>query len=54
MVVIYKELVSENNFEAILSTFCCYDYDVNASEAVQKVTIDQTDYQRLVTMTPPT
>ena len=27
----YEELVSENDFEAVLTTFCCYDYDGNAS-----------------------
>ena len=32
-----EELLSENNFEAVLTTFCCYDYGDNASEAVQKI-----------------
>ena len=31
-----KGLLSENDFEAVLATFCCYDYGANASEAVQK------------------
>ena len=26
------ELLNENDFEAILATFCCYHYDANASE----------------------
>ena len=30
-----EELLSRNNFEAVLTTFCCYDYGDNASEAVQ-------------------
>ena len=33
----------ENDFEAVLVTFCCYDYGVNASEAVQKIATDQKD-----------
>ena len=28
------ELLSEYDFEVLLATFCCYDYGVNASEAV--------------------
>ena len=32
-----EELLCENNFEAVLTNFCCYDYGVNASEAVQKI-----------------
>ena len=29
-----EELLSENDFEAVLINFCCYDYGTNASEAV--------------------
>ena len=36
-----EELLSENDFEAVLGTFCCYDHGVKASEAVQKITADQ-------------
>ena len=32
-----EELLSENDFEAGLANFCCYDYGFNASEAVQKI-----------------
>ena len=32
-----EELLNENDFEAVLVTFCCYDYGANASEAVQKI-----------------
>ena len=32
-----EELLSENDFEAVLANFCCYDYGANASEAVQKI-----------------
>ena len=32
-----EELLSENDFEAVLVNFCCYDYGTNASEAVQMI-----------------
>ena len=32
-----EELLSENDFEGVLVNFCCYDYDTNASEEVQKI-----------------
>ena len=32
-----EEWLSENDFEAVLVNFCCYDYGANASEAVQKI-----------------
>ena len=32
-----EELVSENDFEAVLVNFCCYEYGANASKAVQKI-----------------
>ena len=32
-----EELLSENDFEAVLVNFCCYDYGANASETVQKI-----------------
>ena len=45
---LYEELLSENDFEAVLATLCCYDYGANASEAVQKIATDQKDYQKCV------
>ena len=36
-----QELLSETNFEAVLATFCCYEYGANASEAVQNIARDQ-------------
>ena len=39
-----EELLSKNDFEAVLATFCCYDYGAHASEAVQKIITDQKDY----------
>ena len=41
-----EELRSGNNFDAVLATFCCYDYGVNASEEVQMIATDQKDYQK--------
>ena len=32
-----EELLSENDSEAVLVNFCCYEYGANASEAVQKI-----------------
>ena len=32
-----EELLSENDFEAVLVSFCCYEYGANASEAVHKI-----------------
>ena len=29
-----EELLSENDSEATLATFCCYDYGANASESI--------------------
>ena len=41
-----EELLSENDFEAILVTFCCFDYGANTSEAVQKIATDQKEYHK--------
>ena len=41
-----EELLSENDFEAVLATFCCYDYGSNASEGVQKIATGQKDYHK--------
>ena len=37
----FEELLSENDFQAVLATFCCHDYGTNTSEAVQKIDTDQ-------------
>ena len=39
-------MLSESDFEAVLATFCCYDYVANASKAVQKIATDQKDYHK--------
>ena len=36
-----EELLSENDVEAVLSTFCCYDHGAKASGAVQKIATNQ-------------
>ena len=34
-------MLSQNYFETVLATFCCYDHGANASEEVQKMATDQ-------------
>ena len=41
-----EELLTENDFEAVLVTFCCYDFGAKASEAVQKIAADQKEYRK--------
>ena len=41
-----EELLSENDFEDVLATFCCYDHGVKASEAVQKIATNQKGYRK--------
>ena len=41
-----EEWLSENDFEAILTTFFCYEYSANASEEVQKIATDQKAYSK--------
>ena len=41
-----EELLSENNFEAVLATFCFHDYGANTSEVVQKIATDLKDYYK--------
>ena len=41
-----EELFSENDFETVLITFCCYGYGVNTSEAVQKIATVQKEYHK--------
>ena len=36
-----EKLLNEDDFEAVLITFCCYNHGVNASEAVKKIVSDQ-------------
>ena len=41
-----EELLSENDFEAVLATFCCHDYGTKASDAVQKIATGQKEYRK--------
>ena len=41
-----EDLLSENDFEAVLTTFCCYDHGAKTSEAVQKITTDEKEYRK--------
>ena len=41
-----KEWLSENDIEAVLATFCCYDHGAKAFEAVQKIATDQEEYRK--------
>ena len=41
-----EELLSQNDFKAVLATFCCYDHGPKASEAVQKIAADQKEYRK--------
>ena len=41
-----EELLSQNDIEAVLATFCYYDHDANAAEAVQKIATDQKEYHK--------
>ena len=43
---LWEELLRENGFEAVLATFCCFDYGANAFETVQKIATDQKDYYK--------
>ena len=38
---------SENEFDAILLTFCCYGHDANASEAVIAALMKKQFYQKV-------
>ena len=37
---------SKNDFEAVLATFCCYGFGIQAFEAVQKITTNEKDYHK--------
>ena len=41
-----KELLSENDFEAVLVNFCYNDFGANASGAFQKIATNQKDYHK--------
>ena len=39
-------MLNKNDFDVVLSTFCCYDHGGNASEVVQKIAADQNEYHK--------
>ena len=39
-----EKMLSENDIEAVLATFCYYDHGPKTSEAVQKIATDQKEY----------
>ena len=41
-----EELLRKNVFEAVLTTFFCYDVSAKASEAVQKIATNQKEYRK--------
>ena len=41
-----EDLLGENDFEAVLSPLCCYNYGANAPEVDQKIATDQKDYHK--------
>ena len=41
-----EELLSKNDFETVLATFCCYDCGANVSEGVQMIAKNQKDYHK--------
>ena len=41
-----EELLNENDTEAVLAIFCCYDHGGKASETIQKITTDQKEYHK--------
>ena len=41
MTTFSEDFLKEDEFEAVLVTFCCYNYGANASEVVRKIARDQ-------------
>ena len=44
MPVFSEEFLSENDFEAVLATYCFHDYSCNVSERVERIATDQEGY----------
>ena len=43
MAAFSKDFLSEDDFEAVLSTFCCYNHSENFSDAMENIATDQED-----------
>ena len=41
-----EELLSESDFEVVLTTFCCRDHGIKASDVVQRIATDQREYRK--------
>ena len=46
MAAFNEGFLSEDDFKAALAFLCCWDYDANSSEAVEKIATDQKDYYK--------
>ena len=51
MAAFSEDFLSEDDFGAVLATFCCYDYEKNdygvkASEPVENIATDKKDYHK--------
>ena len=40
------EMLSKNDFEVVLITFCCYNHGAKAPEEIQRITTDQKEYHK--------
>ena len=41
-----EKFLNKNDFMDVLATFCCYDYNTDASEVVEKIARDQKDHRK--------
>ena len=46
MVPFCANFLSGNEFENVLTIFCCFDYGENKSDAVEKIAIDENGYHK--------
>ena len=46
MAAFSQDFLSEDDFEDVIAIFCSYDYGANASDAVEKVSIDEKGYYK--------
>ena len=46
MAAFSEDFCSEDDFEAVLTNPCCYNYGTNFSEAVEKIATGQKDYHK--------
>ena len=41
MEVFIKEFLSGDDFGAVLAVFCCYDYELNAFEVIERIAANE-------------